>query len=141
MPINVLVYNKTGIFSGEKELVIEEDPSHWSIHLITYRATRIKGIPILKRIDAQNIVTIWGNELPILLEELKIYRDQLDTNTEELEEPVLREWEKQYSQIIERERAFLKITDEERETINRLIKVVEDNIGKPGSRIIFDYIN
>jgi hypothetical protein len=130
--IDVVIENRKGWFSKDKKRVID-DSEHRFIYKLYFRILGRDGFPKLNKIDIYFFAKFEQIDLPILLEELRNYRKQLDTN--ELEVPIesigggteLSEWELN----------FFKITNEERESITKLIEIVEENIGKPNTSIKF----
>lgn len=153
MPIDVIVEKRKGWFSKERMTVIRDDLEHnFAIEKIDGRVWRREVFPQLNKIDEYDSVKFEQNELPILLEELRIYRKKLDTD--ELEVPIDSEslykdekvpYECLWNDLMEIFHEGLlksfKITNEERETISRLIEIVEDNIGEPNTSVLFEEMN
>lgn len=134
MDIDVVIEKRKGWFSRDKKMVLD-DSEHRAIYKITARVFRRNGYPNLNKLDAYGFVIFEQNDLPILHEELRNYRKQLDTN--DLEVPIAVPDYSVGQELSEWDINFFKITNEERETISRLIEIVEDNIGKPNTSIKF----
>jgi hypothetical protein len=144
MPIDVEVEKRKGWFSKERKTVIEDVENNHAIEKIPGRVYRRDGFSMLKKIDENASAKFKQTELPILLEELRIYRKKLDTD--ELEEPMPHpeDYYKNFPfkimpnvDISDYEDILYKITNVERDTISRLIEIVEDNVGEPNTSILF----
>lgn len=145
VPIRVYVLKRKGWFPWDRKLVI--DDSNNRIEKMPLRVSG-RGFPTLNKIGNNKSVKFEQNDFPILLDELRNYREKLDSD--ELEVPnypeeywnFVEEFDDVYEEgIKETLLIHYKITNEERETISRLIEIVDENIGKPNTSILFRKIN
>lgn len=129
-------------WSWDEELIMRDHND--SFHKISFRVEEWERDSILNRIVRYSTIRFTQKELPILHQELKVYRDKLDTkelerviSLEEMKERFPTEFDIEF--VHRRLTDYTKITEGEKEHISKLIKEIEKQIGKPDIYIVFKY--
>jgi hypothetical protein len=135
MPILLFVEKRIFWFTWDSKCVMKDWEYHFALDKMVVRVYKKEGYSLLNKINPLSIVEFGKKEVPLLLEELRKYRNQLESD--QLEEPDFNKEVARYYEMSTEMPFNYQISDDERDEISKILELVEEYTGRGYINICF----